>query len=78
MTVARRFRYEGHTEVQHLKALDDDVDHVEQKVDDLGERFDDEFGALRKALYTAALAFVVGFPTLAFAVVFAVSKIAGS
>lgn len=73
----RRDRYRLLSVPDHLRAHDDDLDAGEAARVKIDERVSEELAALRRALYTAAIGFVIGFPALAFAIVFAVSKIAG-
>lgn len=69
----------GEMRAIHAVLLDvaDDLDTNAVAVISVDSRVSDELQALRRALIVAALSFVVGFPTLAFSIVFAVNKFAG-
>lgn len=72
---ARRDRFRLLSVPDHLRSLDDTVDDVERASKERDAAISaevrevlDELKSVRRALYTAALGFVVGFPALAFVI----------
>lgn len=75
--MSRREQYRLLSLADHVRAHDTDLDRVDARVDAVDERVSDELKALRRALMFAAISFVIGFPALAFSIIFAVSKLTG-